>query len=114
MHIYCAFLGQYPFTPQIQAIIFVILAGIGFAIFGILPNAICADIAYFDGIETGEHKAGMYFSIQTFMNKLGQMIAMVLFTSILLIGGEESNLGVRLTAVTAAIIGSLALLIPQQ
>jgi Na+/melibiose symporter-like transporter len=45
------------------------------------------------------------------MNKLGQMIAMVLFTSLLLIGPEGSTTGVRLTGVVAAIIGVIALLI---
>jgi GPH family glycoside/pentoside/hexuronide:cation symporter len=110
-YIYCAFLGFYPFSPQLQAIVFVCLAGVGFAIFGILPNAICADIAHQDGIKTNSHRAGMYFSIQTFMNKLGQMIAMVLFTSILLIGGQESVLGVRLTGVAASVIGLAAMLI---
>lgn len=110
-YLYCAFLGLYPFPVIIQGAIFVIFAGIGFAIFGILPNAICADIAAKDGEETGQHRAGMYFSIQTFMNKLGQMIAMVLFTSLLLIGPEGSNTGVRLTGIAAAIIGVVALII---
>lgn len=45
-----------PFSPEIQAIIFVILAGIGFSIFGILPNAIVADISKNDGDKTGEYK----------------------------------------------------------
>lgn len=110
-YIYCSFLGLLPFHPVLQGFIFVLLAGVGFAIFGILPNAICADIAFKDGEETGNHRAGMYFSIQTFMNKLGQMIAMVLFTSILLIGGDGSNLGVRLTGIAASFIGFIALLI---
>ena len=110
-YIYCAFLGLYPFPVFVQGMIFVILAGIGFAIFGILPNAICADIAVLDGEETGHYRAAMYFSIQTFMNKLGQMIAMVLFTSLLLLGDEGSTLGVRLSGVVAAIIGFIALMI---
>ncbi len=110
-YIYCAFLGLYPFDPRIQAIIFVLLAGIGFAIFGVLPNAICADIAYYDGLKSGSHRAGMYFSIQTFMNKLGQMLAMLIFTGVLLIGGDGSVLGVRLTGIVASGIGFVALLL---
>ncbi len=108
---FCAFLGQYPFPIVVQGAIFVLFAGIGFAIFGILPNAICADIAAKDGEETGQHRAGMYFSIQTFMNKLGQMIAMVLFTSLLTIGADGSDIGVRMTGIAAAIIGVVALFI---
>ncbi len=110
-YIYCAFLGLYPFDPRIQAIIFVLLAGVGFAIFGVLPNAICADIAYYDGLKSGNHRAGMYFSIQTFMNKLGQMLAMLIFTGVLLIGGDGSVLGVRLTGIVASGIGFVALLL---
>jgi len=101
-----------PFSPEIQAIVFVVLAGIGFAIFGILPNAIVADIAKNDGDKTGEYKEGMFFAVQTFMNKVGQMIAMVAFGSILLLGKEPgADLGIRLTGVVAATIGFIALLI---
>ncbi|EOC99480.1 MFS transporter [Caldisalinibacter kiritimatiensis] len=111
-YFYCSFLGIFSFSVTIQAIIFVLLAGVGFAVFGILPNAICADIAHYDGIRTGENKAGMYFAVQTFMNKLGQMIAMVAFSSILLLGKDVGDdLGIRLTGVVAAIIGGIALVI---
>ena len=110
--LYCSFLGMMPFSPEIQAIIFVILSGIGFAIFGILPNAIVADISKNDGDKTGEYKEGMFFAVQTFMNKVGQMIAMVTFGSILLLGKEPgADLGIRLTGVVAATIGFIALLI---
>ncbi|MFZ5352334.1 MAG: MFS transporter [Bacillota bacterium] len=111
-YLYCSFLGLMPFSPQLQAVVFILLAGIGFAVFGILPNAIVANIARNDGDRTGEYKEGMFFSVQTFMNKIGQMIAMVLFGSILLFGKEPGNdLGIRLTGVIAAIIGLLALML---
>ncbi len=110
--LYCAFLGMMPIPPVLQVSIFVFLAGIGFAIFGILPNAIVADIARHDGEKTGLHREGLYFSIQTFMNKIGQMLAMVLFSSILLLGNEPGHdLGIRMTGVVAAVIGLVALLI---
>jgi len=111
-YLYCAFLGVFPFAPVIQAFIFVFMAGIGFAIFGILPNAIVADIAKNDGDKTGEYKEGMFFAVQTFMNKLGQMIAMVVFSSILLLGKDPGqDLGIRLTGIIAASIGLIALFI---
>jgi GPH family glycoside/pentoside/hexuronide:cation symporter len=111
-YIYCAFLGTLPFSPLIQGLIFVFFAGIGFAIFGILPNAIVADIATVDGKQTGEYKEGTYFAVQTFMNKLGQMIAMVIFSSILLLGQDiGDDLGIRMTGIIAAIIGFVALMI---
>ncbi|HPF17707.1 MAG TPA: MFS transporter, partial [Thermotogota bacterium] len=111
-YLYCAFLGVLPFAPVIQAFIFVFMAGIGFAIFGILPNAIVADIAKKDGDHNGEYKEGMFFAVQTFMNKLGQMIAMVVFSSILLLGKDPGqDFGIRLTGIVAAVIGFVALII---
>ncbi|MFA9397645.1 MAG: MFS transporter [Clostridiaceae bacterium] len=111
-YIYCSFLGLIPLSPRLQVFIFVVLASIGFAIFGILPNAIVADIAKNDGDKTGEYKEGMFFAVQTFMNKLGQMIAMVTFSSLLLLGKEQGNdLGIRMTGIVAAVIGFIALMI---
>ncbi len=111
-YVYCSFLGLMPMSPTVQVLIFVVLASVGFAIFGILPNAIVADIAKTDGDKTGEYKEGMFFAVQTFMNKLGQMIAMVTFSSILLLGKEVGDdLGIRLTGIVAAIIGFIALMI---
>ena len=109
---YCTFLGMIPLPPMIQAIIFVLFAGVGFAVFGILPNAIVADIAHNDGEKTKQYKEGMYFAVQTFMNKLGQMIAMVAFGSLLLLGKDiGDDLGIRMTGVAAALVGLVALLI---
>lgn len=84
----------------------------GLSIFGILPNAIAADIATADARRTGQSKEGMYYAVQTFMSKLGQMLAMVIFSSLLLLGKNPGDdLGIRLTGVTAAVLGFLALLI---
>lgn len=110
-YVYCSFLGLYPFPVVLQVGIFVFFAGIGFAIFGILPNAICADIAALDEKETGDSRSGMFFSIQTFMNKFGQMIAMLIFAILLPIGKDSSHVGIRLTGIVAAVIGLLALLV---
>lgn len=111
-YVYCSFLGKLPFDPFVQALVFVIFAGVAFAVFGILPNAIAADIAKNDGDKTGEYKEGMFFAVQTFMNKLGQMIAMVVFSSLLLLGKEPGNdMGIRMTGIVAAVIGVVALII---
>lgn len=111
-YFYCSFLGMLPIPNVIQGIIFVIIASIGFAIFGILPNAIVADIASKDGLESAENKEGMFFAVHTFMNKVGQMIAMVIFSSLLLLGSNANDdLGIRLTGIVAAVIGIFALFI---
>lgn len=111
-YFYCSFLGVMPIPKVAQIIIFAIIAGIGLSIFGILPNAIAADIAEADKARTGQSKEGMYYAVQTFMSKLGQMIAMVIFSSLLLLGKDPGNdMGIRLTGVVAAVLGFGALLV---
>ena len=56
------------------------------AIFGILPNAVVADIAEADGIETGNFKAGIFFGVRSFETNVGISIANILFPSLLTLG----------------------------
>ena len=59
------------------------------ALLGIIPQSIVADVAEADSVVTGEKREGMFFAARTFAMKFGQSIAMILFTSIALIGGIE-------------------------
>ena len=52
------------------------------AIFGILPQAVVADISECDALETGENRSGMFFAARTFAMKLGQALSMVVYTSV--------------------------------
>jgi Na+/melibiose symporter-like transporter len=108
------FLGKLPFSNELQGYLVVILASLPIAIFGILPNAIVADIADADGIEKGNYKAGMFFAARTFMMKLGQSIANLIFPSFLLLGQTVTNdWGIRLTGAAAfsfCVIGLLLFL----
>ena len=72
------------------------------AVLGILPQAIVADIAEADGKTTGENRQGMFYAARTFAFKLGQSAAMLLFTSLALIG--TNGFGYRVTAVVAAVL----------
>ncbi len=81
-------------------VIVAILASLPMAILGILPQAVVADIAEADAIKTKEKREGMFYAARTFAFKLGQSVAMLLFTSIALIG--DAGAGYRLTAVVAA------------
>ena len=78
------------------------LASIPMAILGILPQAIVADIAESDSIETKENREGMFYAARTFAFKLGQSIAMLVFTSVAKIGKE--GYGYRLSAIIAALL----------
>lgn len=92
--------------PEVQAVIVVVLGAFPMAIFGILPQAMIADIAQCETVETGENRSGMFFAARTFAFKFGQSVAMLTFTSL-------ATLGYRLVAITASIfclIGGFCLL----
>ena len=91
-------------------IIIAVMASIPMAILGILPQAVVADISEADKLDSGENRQGMYYAARTFAFKLGQSLAMLLFTSIALIGKDIAKgqsgygSGYRLTAVIAAVL----------
>lgn len=95
-------LGRLPLPGGVQGYMLVVLMAFPLAVFGILPNAIIADVAEADGIETGNYKAGVFFGARNLMMKLGISVANLVFPSFLLLGRTTANpLGVRLTAVAA-------------
>lgn len=102
-YIITIFLGKIPgIDNTTESYILILFAAIPLAIFGILPNAIVADIAEADGIENGNFKAGIFFGARTFMQKMGQSLAGIIFPSLLLLGNSvENSIGIRMTAVAA-------------
>jgi len=96
------FFGWMPLPAAFQAWMVIVIASLPIAIFGILPNAIVADIAESHGIETGDYKAGIFFGARTFMMKMGIAVANLLFPSLLLIGKSVDNpWGLRISALAA-------------
>ncbi|OJF76240.1 MAG: sodium:solute symporter [Treponema sp. CETP13] len=96
-----------PLPSLAKGIFLVVCSSLPMAIFGILPQAMVADIAEYDGIKTGENRQGMFFAARTFCFKLGQSLAMLLFTSISIMGsldGSTTLLGCRMVAMIAAIL----------
>ncbi len=82
-----AFAGKISFIPnQIYGFIICVMVGIPLSILGVIPQAIVADIAESDCIETGENRDAMFYAARTFAYKLGQSIAMIIFTSLAVIG----------------------------
>ena len=78
------------------------------AILGILPQACVADVSELNTLETGEDRSGMFFAARTFAFKMGQAIAMVVFTSITvahIVNGTEvvSPMQYRTTAIIATV-----------
>lgn len=102
------FCGMFGIGGMVWGVLIAVCASLPMAVLGILPQAIVADIAEADGILTGENRQGMFYAARTFAFKLGQSAAMLLFTSISVIGA--GGLGYRLTAAVAAalcLVGAL-------
>jgi len=82
-----AFAGKVAFIPnQIYGFIICVLVGVPLSILGVIPQAIVADIAESDNIETGVNRDAMFYAARTFAFKLGQSIAMIIFTSLAVVG----------------------------
>ena len=79
-----------PISVVVQAILIVVLGSFPQAIFGIMPQTIVADIAQSDEILSGENRSGMFYAARTFAMKLGQSVAVLLFTSLATIGAVET------------------------
>ncbi|MBN1520250.1 MAG: MFS transporter [Spirochaetales bacterium] len=102
--------GFLPLPAIAQAYLIIVLTSIPIAIFGILPNAIVADIAEYNGQKTGSFKAGIFYGARTFMMKQGIWLANFIFPSFLLLGKSTDNsLGIRLTAVAAVVFSLVGL-----
>ncbi|SDB47829.1 glycoside/pentoside/hexuronide:cation symporter, GPH family [Pseudobutyrivibrio sp. YE44] len=83
-----------------------VTAAIPMAILGILPQACVADVAELTRLETGEDRSGMFFAARTFAFKMGQAIAMVVFTSVTVSGTKQSYRTTALIAFITCFIGA--------
>ena len=77
-----------------------VCAAVPMAILGILPQACVADVAELSRLESGEDRSGMFFAARTFAFKMGQALAMVVFTSLTV---AKTPASYRLTALVATI-----------
>ena len=103
-------------------VIIMVIAALPMALLGIIPQSIVADVAEAEAVTTGQNREGMFFAARTFAMKFGQSIAMILFTSLAIIGTTQaadsnditaSKLGMLIVAITAAafcILGAVILL----
>ena len=87
-----------------------IIAAFPMALLGIIPQSIVADVAEADGVTTGENREGMFFAARTFAMKFGQSLAMLLFTSLAIIGTTQNANSNDITASTLGmtIVGVVA------
>ncbi len=120
-----ALIGVVSFLPSesmIPGILIVIISAFPMALLGIIPQAIVADVAEQDALLTGEKREGMFFAARTFAMKFGQSIAMLVFTSLAVLGTTQnldsndltaSPGGLRIVAIVAAffcVLGAVILM----
>ena len=107
-----ALIGVLPLPGMVFGIAICVIAAFPMALLGIIPQSIVADVAEADGIETGENREGMFFAARTFAMKWGQALAMLVFTSLAIIGTTQnansneitaSALGLRIVAIVAVV-----------
>ena len=85
-------------------IMIVSFSSIPMAILGILPQAMVADVAEEDSVKTKKNRDGMFFAARTFAFKMGQSLAMLIFTAF----AASGVIGYRMAAITAAALCILA------
>lgn len=100
---YTGFMGKIPFlSAAAQGFVLMVFAALPMAIFGILPQAMVADIAESDSVTTGSNREGMFFAARTFAFKLGQSLSMLIFMAVSTIGTGMGT-GYRVAAFGAAL-----------
>ena len=97
-------LGTTVIPGVVYGVLICVIAAFPMALLGIIPQSIVADVAEADGYDTGENREGMFFAARTFAMKFGQSLAMLVFTSLAIIGttqNENSN------DITASVTGMI-------
>ena len=112
-YVITALIGVVPFlSGMLPGILVVLISAFPMALLGIIPQAIVADVAEEDAILTGERREGMFFAARTFAMKFGQSLAMLVFTSLAVLGSTQnlnsndltaSPTGLRIVAIVAVV-----------
>ena len=89
--------------PMVQGVLLSVVGAVPMAAFGILPQAIVANIADASAKTTGQDRQGMFYAARTFAMKMGQSVAMLLFTGVSTIGAAAGT-GYRVAAICAAVL----------
>lgn len=101
-YFYTGFLGRLGGIPaEVQGLILTVAASLPMAVFGILPQAVVADIAQSDAKASGSNREGMFYAARTFAFKMGQSVSMLLFTAVSTLGAGSGQ-GYRVAAFAAA------------
>ncbi len=106
------FLGKFPFSSTVQIYTLILCASFPLASLGILPNAILAEIAQNDAVETGENREGMFFAVKYLFVKLGQSLGIALFAFLTVYGKDPGNdYGLRLNGICGCVLCLMAFVV---
>ena len=97
-------IGTTVIPGMVYGVTICVIAAFPMALLGIIPQSIVADVAEADGIETGENREGMFFAARTFAMKFGQSVAMLVFTSLAIIGTTQNTSSNDITASVTGMI----------
>ncbi|MEM7111692.1 MAG: MFS transporter [Chloroflexota bacterium] len=99
------FFGRMPLAPTVQAYMLVLLYSLPLSFLSVLPNAILADIAEHDALQSGERKEGMFFAARTLMQKFGQTFGILVFAMLTTFGKDPGDdLGIRLSGIAGFLL----------
>ena len=102
-------------------VVIMLISALPMALLGIIPQSIVADVAEAETKVTGQNREGMFFAARTFAMKFGQSLAMLLFTSLAIIGAvvdktqndiTATKIGMMVVAIVAVVfclLGAVAL-----
>ena len=97
-----------------------LVSALPMALLGIIPQSIVADVAEAEAKTTGQNREGMFFAARTFAMKFGQSLAMLLFTSLAIIGATQdlssndvtaTKVGMMVVAIVAVVFCVLGAII---
>lgn len=120
------YLGHFGMDNVTEAYVLAAVLSVPFAVLGILPPVILAELTQHDARETNENREATFFAIRSVFIQLGQTLGLVIFT--ILIGMDETKgigkyfaglfsnipfeeLGIRLSGLFGFALGILAAII---
>ena len=101
-YVIAALIGITMIPGIVYGVLICVIAAFPMALLGIIPQSIVADVAEADSYETGENREGMFFAARTFAMKFGQSLAMLVFTSLAIIGTTQNT---NSNDITASVLG---------
>jgi len=102
--------GRFPVDPQVQTQVIMGLVGVFMAGFMMLPMALLADVIDYDQTLTGKRREGIYFGVQSILQKLSIGVSIPLAAALMYVGGDvtPTERGLKIIALAAGLFALLA------